>query len=162
MSEDKKSYRSIKDTLFATKKKHAGTSHRGIIPSIDDEDIHSDFHSNADSHSSHNSHSDVNPFKRYMSPHPTRDIIKNEQVYVDTRDTSSFWIVSIVTIILSGVVAFIVTKAANRNGVVQVLLIHYKYVCGDYNYVLLFVDHLHLLQATVYMVYVRHAHVEML
>ena len=113
---------SIKDTLSAiTKSKDVSkTADGGIIQSSTDEDIHSDFHSNADSHFSSNSHSDVNPFKRYMSQHSMSSINRNGPIYVETRDTITVWLVSIVTIILSGIVAFVVTKAANRNGMVQV------------------------------------------
>ena len=114
---------SIKDTLSTiTKSKDVSkTADGGIIPSSTDEDIHSDFHSSADSHFSSNPHSDVNPFKRYMSQNSLSSINRNEPIYVETRDTTTVWLVSIVTIILSGIVAFVVTKAANRNGVVQVL-----------------------------------------
>ena len=113
---------SIKDTPSAgTKLKDISKAvDGGIISSSTDEDIHSDFHSGADSHFRRNSHSDVNPFKRYMSQHSISSINRNEPIYIETRDTTSVWLVSIVTIVLSGIVAFVVTKAANRNGVVQV------------------------------------------
>ena len=114
----------LKDNLpLPTISNHMDTSRTasaGIVSSSTDDDFHSDFHSSADSHSGSNSHSDVNPFKRYMSSHQSMSSInRNEPVYIESRD-ASFWLVSIVTIILSGVVAFIVTKAANRNGAVQV------------------------------------------
>jgi len=120
---------SIKSTLSTITKQNDAVD-SSTIPSSTDKNINSDVHSDADSHSSGNSHSDVNPFRRYMSPQLMSSINRNEQVYIDTRDTGSFWLVSIVTIILSGVVAFIVTKAANRNGVVQVLTVLVcMYVC---------------------------------
>lgn len=91
------------------------TASAGIVLSSTDENLHS----SADSHSGSNSHSDVNPFRRYMSHQSMSNVNDNQPMYSESRDTS-FWLVSIVTIILSGVVAFIVTKAANRNGAVQV------------------------------------------
>ena len=114
---------SLKDALSTmTRLKDASqSSNGGVIPSSTDEDIHSDLHSSDDSHFRSNSYSDVNPFRRYMSQHSIRHVNRNEPIFVETRDTTSIWLVSIVTIILSGIVAFVVTKAANRNGVAQVI-----------------------------------------
>ena len=114
---------SLKDALSTmTRLKDASqSSNGGVIPSSTDEDIHSDLHSSDDSHFRSNSYSDVNPFRRYMSQHSMRHVNRNEPIFVETRDTTSIWLVSIVTIILSGIVAFVVTKAANRNGVAQVI-----------------------------------------
>lgn len=114
--DDVKIKSSVEEALLSAITKQNYKTTDGGIPGTTGEDTHSNVHSSANSHSDVNH---VNPFRRYMALQSMSNINRNEQVYGDTRDTS-FWLVSIVTIILSGVVAFIVTKAANRNGVVQV------------------------------------------
>ncbi|XP_065899624.1 serine/threonine-protein kinase/endoribonuclease IRE1-like [Dysidea avara] len=84
----------------------------GIEFDSEDEDMDSDPHS---------SHFGVNPFKRYMSPQSTILVNREEPVYIQTSDSSSLWIFSIATIILSGALAFIVAHITNRNKVVQVV-----------------------------------------
>jgi len=62
----------------------------------------------------------ANPFKRYMSPQSVIRSNRDEPVYIQTSDSSSLWIFSITTIILSGTLAFVVARITNRNRVVQV------------------------------------------
>jgi len=76
----------------------------------------------------HSSHFGVNPFKRYMSPKSTVQARRDEPVYIQTSDSSSLWIFSIATIILSGTLAFVVAHITNRNKVVQVC-VSCAYVC---------------------------------
>ena len=93
----------------------------GIEFDSEDEDMDSDPHS---------SHFGVNPFKRYMSPQSTILVNREEPVYIQTSDSSSLWIFSIATIILSGALAFIVAHITNRNKVVQVCVWCVVCVCG--------------------------------
>jgi len=75
-----------------------------------------DKETDSDPHSSHFG----NPFKRYMSPQSTVRKNRDEPIYIQTSDSSSLWMFSIVTIILSGTLAYIVAHITNRNRVVQV------------------------------------------
>ena len=83
----------------------------GMELDSEDEEIDSDPHS---------SHFGGNPFKRYMSPQSAIRSNRDEPVYIQTSNSSSLWIFSITTIILSGTLAFVVARITNRNRVVQV------------------------------------------